>query len=305
VRFARELPAAALVAALLCLAPRAALADARVDLEKAHNAYAAQKYEDAEARLRALLDAKTGELKDPDNIADARMYLAATLLAEKKGDEAATVLEQLLLDRPDYQPDPLRVSLAAADALTDARTRIRDRLKAIQEEKVRLALEAKAKAEAEAKKAALRLAMLEKLASTEVVIERHSRWVGLVPFGTGQFQNGQTAEGWLFLVSEGLLGVGSAVAGGFSFFYSAHGTDVYNQGDRATGASYWKASGYAAITGDVLAGGLLLTAVAGIVHAQATFVPERVETRKREIPALSLSVKPVVGPGGLGIVGTF
>jgi hypothetical protein len=304
VRRARELPAA-LVAALLCLAPRVAHADPRVDLEKAHNAYAAHKYDDAEARLRALLDAKTGELKDPDNIADARMYLAATLLAEKKNDEAASVLEQLLLERPEYQPDPLRVSLEAVDALTDARVRIRDRLAAIQAEKVRRALEEKAKLEAERQKQALRLAMLEKLASTEVVIERHSRWVALVPFGAGQFQNGQTTEGWLFLVSEGLFGVGSAVAGGFSFFYSAHGTQVYNQGDSATGVSYWKASGYAAITGDVLAGGLLLTAIAGVVHAQATFVPERVEMRKREIPTLSLTVKPVVGPGGLGIAGTF
>jgi hypothetical protein len=303
VRIAREL-LAALVAALLCAAPRVARADPRTDLEKAHNAYAAHKYEDAESRLRALLDAKTGELKDPDNVADARMYLAATLLAEKKNEEAGSVLEQLLLDRPDYTPDPLRVSLEAIDALTDAKTRIRDRLAAIQAEKVRRALEEKAKLEGERQKQALRLAMLEKLASTEVIIERHSRWIGLLPFGVGQFQNGQTTEGWLFLFGEGLLGAGSVVAGAFSLSYSARGTDVYPS-DHATGASYWKAAGYAGLTGDVLAGGLLLTAITGIVHAQATFVPERVETRKRDIPPLSLSVSPVVGPGGVGIVGSF
>jgi hypothetical protein len=298
----REFVAAALVA-LVCAAPRTArAADPRADLEKAHNAYAAHKYEDAESRLRALLDAKTGTLKDPDNIADARMYLAATLLAEKKNDEANALLEQLLLESPNYQADPLRVSLEAADALIDAKTRIRERLAAIQAEKVRKAQEEKAKIEAEQQKQALRLAMLEKLASTEVVVEKHSRWMALVPFGVGQFQNGQTTEGWLFLVGEGLLGAGSAVAAGFSLYYATQGYSLQTS-DPATAQSYFNAAKWASITDGILVGGFVLSAIGGIVHAQATFVPEKVETRKRELPPLSLT--PVIGPGGVGIVGRF
>ncbi|HTQ42910.1 MAG TPA: hypothetical protein VMI75_09175, partial [Polyangiaceae bacterium] len=137
---------AAVAAALVgvTLAP-VARADAATDLEKAHNAYVARQYDEAEMRLRALLDAKTGTLVDPDKVADARMYLAATLIAVKKTEEANGLLEQLLTDRPDYQPDPLRVSLEAIDALTDARTRIRDKLAALQAEKVRKAQEEKAK----------------------------------------------------------------------------------------------------------------------------------------------------------------
>jgi hypothetical protein len=280
--------------------PKLAWADARADLEKAHNAYAAHKYDDAETRLRALLDAKVSELRDPENIADARMYLGATLLAEKKNDEAAATFEQLLLEKDDYQPDPLRVSLEAIDALVDARSRLRDRLAAVQAARALKAQEEKAKLEAERQKQALRLAMLEKLATTETVIERHSRWIALVPFGAGQFQNGQTVEGWLFLASEAMLAAGGAVAAGLSTYYSGRATDTYNARVFATASTYRDAAYWAAITGDALAGGLLLVGIAGIVHAQATFVPEKRETRPRAIPPLSIA--PIVGPAAAGFV---
>ena len=149
----------------------------------------------------------------------------------------------------------------------------------------------------------LRLAMLEKLASTEVVVERHSRWLSLVPFGVGQFQNGQTAEGWLFLTAEGLLAAGTVVAAGFAYSYEEQAWRYHQEGNSAAQSAYSSAAHWAAITDDVLVGGLLLTALGGIVHAEATYVPEHVQVRKREIPPLSLT--PVVGPMGVGIVGRF
>jgi hypothetical protein len=298
----RPLVAAVLVA-LVCATPGVARADAKADLEKAHNAYVSHKYDDAEARLRALLDPATSELKDPASIADAKMYLGAVLLAEKKSDEAASVFEDLLLTTQNYEADPLRVSLDAVDALTDARTRIKDKLNAMLAENVRKAQEQKAKLEVEREKQVLRLAMLEKLATSEVVVERHSRWLSLVPFGVGQFQNGQTAEGWLFLTAEGLLAAGTVVAAGFAYSYEEQAWRYHQQGNSAAQSAYSSAAHWAAITDDVLVGGLLLTALGGIIHAEATYVPERVEVRKREIPPLSLT--PVVGPMGIGVVGRF
>jgi TM2 domain-containing membrane protein YozV len=294
---------AAALAALVCATPGLARADAKADLEKAHNAYVAHKYDEAEARLRALLDPATSELKDPASIADAKMYLGAVLLAEKKSDEAAKVFEDLLLTAQGYEADPLRVSLDAIDALTDAKTRIKDQLNAMLAENVRKAQNEKAKLEVEHQKQVLRLAMLEKLATTEVVVERHSRWLSLVPFGVGQFQNGQTAEGWLFLTGEGLLAAGTVVAAGFAYGYEEQAWKYHQQGNSAAQSAYSSAAHWAAITDDVLVGGLVLTALAGIIHAESTYVPERVQMRKREIPPLSLA--PVVGPMGVGIVGRF
>ena len=282
------------------LVPGVARADARSDLEKAHNAYAARRYDDAEARLKALLG---GELTDPDMVADARMYLGAALLAEKKDEEAARTFEQLLTDKPEYTPDPLRVSLEAQDAFTDARARMRDRIAAMQAERIRQAQAAQARLEEEKQRQARRLALLEELAGTETVVEKHSRWISLVPFGVGQFQNGQTTEGWLFLIGEGLLAGGSVVSSAFYAYYSNQYGQAYQKASYTTANAYNKASQLAAYTGDILTGALVLTAIAGIVHAEATFVPEKVETRRRVMPQLSLT--PIVGPTGVGVVGTF
>jgi hypothetical protein len=294
---------AAPLATLLLAVAGLAHADARSDLEKAHNAYMAHRYADAESRLRTLLDVRTGTLKDPDTVADARMYLGATLLAENKSDEAATTFEGLLIERPDYQADPFRVSLEAIDALTDARVRVRDKLDAIQAEKVRKAQEAKAKLEEERQKQALRLAMLEKMASTEVVIEQHSRWLALVPFGVGQFQNGQSADGWAFLTAEGLLASATVVAAGLSFYYEQHAFRAATNNNASSVVAYENLARWSALTDDILVGALALTMVGGVIHAEATFVPEKVGTRRREIPPVSLT--PFVGPSGIGIAGRF
>jgi hypothetical protein len=289
-------------AGLLTTSARPARADGDADLEKARSAYVAHKYEDAELRLRALLDAKTGGLDNPDTIADARMYLGAVLLAQSKKDEANGTFEQLLLDKPDYQPDPLRVSLEAIDALIDARSRLKERLAAIQVEKVRRAELEKAKSLLEKQKAELRIATLEKLASEEIVTETNSRWIALVPFGVGQFQNGQTALGYTFLVSEGLLGAGSVVGAALTLYNSGLTQAAVHRGD-GTAPGYNARAQEAAWVGDIFGGAFLFAAVAGIVHAELTFVPEHTTVQKRALPPITLA--PFVGPGGIGISGTF
>ncbi|MGD0675230.1 MAG: hypothetical protein ABSC94_07410 [Polyangiaceae bacterium] len=295
-----------LVAPWIALVSMGLFAEARADpsaeLEKAHSAYVAHKYADAEVRLRALLDPKTGTPGDPDAVADARMYLGAVLVAEQRREEADAVFLQLLNDRPDYQPDPLRVSLQAINALIDARTAHRERFAALEADRVRKAQEAKARVEAERQRAASRLAMLERLAGEEVVVERHSRWMATIPFGVGQFQNGQIALGATLLAGESVLGAG-AVVGAILTLYN------YGQVNRALVRGDGTALGYqtrlflAADVGDAFAGAFALAAIGGVIHAQLTFVRDRVEIHKRTIPPLSLV--PFVGPGVVGFGGTF
>ncbi len=291
-----------------------ALADPLSDLEKAHGAYVAHKYGEAETRLRALLDTGAPQgapLKDADSVADARMYLGAVLLAEGKHAEAQSVFERLVLDKPDYQPDSLRVSLQATDALVDARARLREKLASLQMEQVRQAQEEKARADAERQKAALRLATLEKLATEQVIVEHHSRWEALLPFGVGQFQNGQDALGWTFLSAQSLFVLGSIGGAAVTLYDAAQARDALQRRD-STAGSYQSRAQDAAIVGDVFAAGFALVAVVGIVHAQATFVPKVVEVRSRAVPPLSLS--PLLEPAGgregvagaiLGVRGQF
>jgi tetratricopeptide (TPR) repeat protein len=275
-----------------------ARADAVSDLEKAHNAYVARKYDDAEARLRALLDPRAGTLKDADNIADARMYLGASLLAQGKKADAEAVFEQLLRDKPDYQPDSLRVTLQATDALIDVRSRMREELAELQAERVRQAQEERARADAERQKAALRLAMLEKLASEETVIQVNSRWLALVPFGVGQFQNGQTALGWTFLATESLLVAGSAVSQVVKIYNEGQMNSAIDSGS-STAQGYHARAQDAYIVTNVFAAGFALVAIAGVIHAEATFVPLHMDVRSRPLPAVSLApiLLPLVGRG--------
>jgi hypothetical protein len=294
----------ALVAtALLALSGRDAAADAQSDLEKAHSAYVAHKYADAEARLRALLDEKTHPLTDPDSIADARMYLGAVLVAEGKKEEAGDVFEQLVLDKPDYEPDSLRVLLDAINAFIDARTRLRDRLAALQREQVQKQQALRQKQQEDQIKAATRLALLEQLASTEVVTERHSRWLALLPFGAGQFQNGQETLGWVFLSGETILGVTSIGGVAIALSEQVQANDAFARRDLPEAISFERRAQIAAIVADWFAAGFFAAAVGGIVHAQLTFVPERIQTRKREIPPVS--VAPFAGPGIVGVSGSF
>jgi hypothetical protein len=289
--------AVACIVALVLGGSSAAYADAQGDLEKAHSAYVAHKYDDAESRLRALLDAKTGLLKDPDSIADARMYLGAVLVAEAKKEDTARVFEQLLLEKPDYEPDPLRVSLESIDGFVDTRSRLREKLAAIQAERVRKVQDERAKTEAEKQKAAAHLAMLEKLASEEIVTEKNDRWRALLPFGVGQFQNGQDALGTAFLSGELALALGSFVGAGLTLYDTGQARAALARYDPSAKA-YQQHGQVAAIVGDLFAAGFFLAAAAGIVHAEATFVPERSEVRKRSLPVVSLS--PLVTPTGVG-----
>ncbi len=286
---------ALLLAACVLTFGERARADAVSDLEKAHNAYVAHKYDDAAARLRALLDPRAGTLKDADNIADARMYLGASLLAQGKKPDAEAVFEQLLRDKPDYQPDSLRVTLQATDALIDVRSRLREELAAIIAERVRQAQEQKAKADAEKMKAAQHLAMLETLASEETVIQVHSRWLALVPFGVGQFQNGQTALGWTFLATESLLVAGSVISQLVTIYNVNQMNDAIHSGS-GTALGYHARAEDAYLATDFFTAGFALVALAGIIHAEATFVPQRVEIRARPLPPVSLSLAPLLLP---------
>jgi tetratricopeptide (TPR) repeat protein len=301
----RWVVASALAAVLCSVLPETANADDSSELEKALSAYVAHRYGDAAERLRTLLDARTGSLKSPYDIADARMYLGAVLVAQGKKEAADSVFEELLLSKPDYQPDPLRVSLEAIDAFIDTRSRLHDRLGALQADLVRQEKEQRAHEEALHKQRLQRLVILEQLASEETVIQKNSRWVGLLPFGVGQFQNGQDGLGVAFLAGESLLALSSAVAHVLSLYCEGQTNDAVERNDGTAGA-YNRRAQAEALAGNLFATGFFASAIAGIALAELTFVPQRQHVEHRPIPQPPhVSLSPTVGPGGIGLVGRF
>jgi hypothetical protein len=124
----------------------------------------------------------------------------------------------------------------------------------------------------------------------------------MLPFGVGQFQNGQEALGYTFLIAESALAVASVTTyiihqRLWEQYASANpGTVVFetfqSQLETAYNVNIYTTAALGLVT------------LTGILHAQLTFVPEVRETRVRPqpLPPPPPSLMPKVGAGPSGFV---
>jgi hypothetical protein len=305
---------AALAFALVVLAGRAAGAQGRVDVEKARAAYLAHNYTEAEDRLRALVDPKTG-LKDLSLLSQARMYLAAVLLAQGKRDPATEAFEKLILEDPAFEPDPLSFHPDAINTFFDVRAQLQEKIRQAAQNAARLEAEKRAKAEEERRRQEAWLAQVKQMATEEKITVRNSRLVALLPFGAGQFQNREPVLGWMFLVSESALVIGTMIT--VPLFIYADGRANGQGPDLEGKAELYRARRDTIQTVNLsLVGAFAAVAVTGIVQANLAYVPEVSETKKRELPPqarLVPSIAPITRSEGnatpqgvmLGLSGSF
>ncbi len=288
-----------------------ARADEQSEVDKIRAAYLAQKYDDVETRLREMLDPKHPTLRDPAVVTQARMYLAAALIAKKHPDQATPVFERILLDDADFEPDLLSFPTEVIDQFIDTRSRLRERLNALAQERARKEVERRMREEDEKRREVARVAMLERLAGEEKVTTTNSRWLALVPFGTGQFQNGDRALGWFFLAAESACLAGTAITVPIYLTDLQYRSDAYRAGDSTRANEYIDRANIVRNVDLALVGALAVTAVAGVVEAQVAFVPEAVEVRKRPLPTVSWTATPTIAPSMdargavVGFVGRF
>jgi hypothetical protein len=289
--------------------------DEQAELDKGRNAYRAQKFDEADARFLKMLDPEHGTLHDKVLIKQARMYRAATLIALHHEEEAQILFKLILTDDHEYEPDPLAFPTEVANAFYDTRSKLRQELEEAQRELYRRAAERRAHEEEARRQEAARLKQLEQLASQSFITQKHSRWTALLPFGIGQFQNGQRTAGWFFLVSEGVaLGTGIATVpiyyvdlANANSIYPTNPSAAAEYDDRAVTVRDINLASYAA---------LAALAIVGAVQAEAAFVPEKVSIEPRAIPDLPpppprpsatlpffLGTNPVPGRDGRGVSG--
>jgi hypothetical protein len=169
--------------------------------ERGRTAFGRGEYQRAIELLRPLLYPEV-RLETEGEIVQAHRMLGVAHLFENQPDDARKEFRKLLELRPDYRFDPLLDPPRVVDFFNGV---VRD------EERELLAMEAKRKKlEAELAARRLREAELQRARETVVVrTERHSYAVSFIPFGAGQFQNGQSGKGWLFLGAEGVLAAAS------------------------------------------------------------------------------------------------
>lgn len=295
--------------------------DEQSELDKARNAYLAHQYDEADNRLRMLLDAKSPVLHDRVLVNQAHMYWGAVLIAKKRPAEANEQFEELLLNDPNYEPDPLSFPTDVVNNFIDARAHLRRRLEEMAVVRAKQEAERRKRDEAERKGQLQRLKLLERLAGEEKTVERHSRWMALVPFGVGQFQNDQKALGWTFLGTEAVLLAASAITVPIYLNYLQARSDAFARGDNFSAQEQIDRAQTVRTVNLSLDLTFLGVVALGIIQAQAAFVPEVAQLNKRPIPdigpppgGVSFELVPILSAreggsatigGGIGLRGRF
>jgi tetratricopeptide (TPR) repeat protein len=278
------------------LSAASARADDATEIERAKASYDAGRYAEGVERFREILNpAAPNAIRDPLAVERARAFLAACLIAVGRSDEADAEIEKIIRNNPVYSPDAVAFPGKVVDRFIEIKSRLKGEIEA--------AFRARSLAEQAAKAKSDRLQReylesLQRLASQETVVVRNSRWIAMLPLGAGQFQNGQDALGYTFLLAESALGVASVssyviymnLIAGYAEAKGRVDYDPFNsQLDTAYNVNVYST------------GALALVALAGIIHAQATFVPEVVEPpRLRPLPPPPPQLMPKIGAGPAG-----
>lgn len=315
-RRGRSLRSAVLVGIVMAvgcgLFQQKAWADEQASFELAQARFAAGRYEEAVAFFRGLLaeDAppcvgmasadRLCRLTEPRLIEQARALCAAGLVALGREVEADERISELLRQNPSFEPDSTVLPQVVVDRFLAVRGRLREELVSLARQRAEQERDAKLRSAAERERLTTRVAELEKLASVEHVVRKNSRWLAMIPFGVGQFQNGDRAWGWTWASTQVLTG-GASIALALTVNHLANTditevdkaegrpVDVPELGRRTRQLVGWNRGTFFAWVG---------LATLGIVHAQATFIPERGHSRPRPLPP---PVEIAAGPGDAGL----
>jgi hypothetical protein len=266
--------------AVLCslLSPPRARADDLGDFEAARTLYDQQSYARAVDAFRLLVGSDPPRLTDPLLVLESRKYLAASLLFMGAEAEARAQFRLLLQQEPSYALDPLAFPTEVFTQFEQVKQALRQELA----ERIRAEEEALRRAQEHVLEArrlhAENMARLRLLATTGESRERNSRWIATVPFGVGQFQNGDKGLGVALGMLEGIAAVSSVVS------YVQHerlADDEPSPGEVKSATSIagaWRTANIASFS--VFVG----LAIIGIIDAHVRFVPERFKYQPRKLP---------------------
>jgi hypothetical protein len=206
---------AAMASALIAAGPTApvpASTAARDAFDRGRTAFGRAEYARAIEVLHPLLYPEV-LLDSEGEVVQARRMLGVAYLFENKPDEARREFRKLLELRPDYRFDPLLDPQRVVDFFNGV----------LKEEEATIADMERRRREREKKAADIRQreAARLRLPPTAVYYERHSFAVNFIPFGAGQFQNGERRKGWFFFGTEALLGAVSV--GAFATNFGLYG----------------------------------------------------------------------------------
>jgi hypothetical protein len=282
------------------------------ELARVVSLYEAGKYGECADSLHSLLAADSPRpFRDPDVVESARIYHAACLIGIGQNEQADEPLRAAIRQNPQMKPpDSLVFPPPVVDRFLRVRETMFDVIRKAEDERIRKAQEFSQQQEERARKERVRVAGLERLAQQETVIIPKTRWLALVPFGVGQFQNDEKALGYVFLTSELLLAASTLTTIGVEthLVLATSRVDKAAQSNNPRLQNWQTAVEYSSYA-------WLGVSIIGIVEAELMFVPEQRLVRKRALPPelrpqsskleLRPSAEPVPGGAVFGLSGRF
>lgn len=275
--------ASLVVLALLALAPSPASAGDLEDFRAARSLYEAHDWTSAAAALESLVGGETPRLGIPALVIEARKYLAATYVFLGREESARAQFERLLRDEPGYALDAAQFPREVVDLFEQVRVRLVE---------VRAAEAQRAALETENARLREENTRLQNELTQELSVEvPRSQWLAQLPYGIGQFENGEDGLGAFFLVSEALLTATLITTGSLQTYYAgqALGDPDIVHDERLP--QYQAANNALEIVNFSTAGALLLLASIGIVQANLTFHPTRTVRVPRSPPPISAGLQ--------------
>jgi tetratricopeptide (TPR) repeat protein len=266
------------------------------DFENARSAYEAQDYAKAVTLFEALAGGDVPQLTNRSLVLESKKYLGASYLFLGKISQAEQEFMRLLRLDPDYLLDPLAFPEDVQRLFARVKKQLDAERRASQEESEREKQRILREQTERSERARLRWAELTKLAEVETVHETRSRWLALVPFGAGQFQNGHASLGAVLAVTEGSLLALSLVT------YALHDhlrgqnpkpSEIVDARLAEQGFRYTNQISFALFA---------IVAVTGVIDAQVRFQPSYDYERKRALPPELMSAPELsIGPTGASL----
>lgn len=253
-------------------------ADELSDFEAARRNYDKQSYAKAARGLESLVGGVVPRARNPVVRLEARKYLGATYLFSGKDEEAREQFRLLLEEDPAYDIDPVAFPGAVVEAFQEVQAQVTAevaRQNALDEARRQRERAGELEQLIEEQQ---RIQGLEELAATETVEKVNSRWIAALPWGIGQFQNGNRKLGIMFAVTESAFLAASIATfiGHNSLRDENPAPDEIERAQRVEKALR--------IGNWVSVGALVSFYIAGVVEAEVRFKPTIRSTRQRELP---------------------
>jgi hypothetical protein len=188
-----------MIALLLALA----LATPDADVKRARDRYEFGAYADAVGAIREVLS-RNPDLPEPVAIEAWRILGLAEYQLGNKGAARAAFVQLLSID-PDQVLDPFLVPPPVVDFFDGVRVEAEPELAPLRERKKQL--KEQERLADEARRRLLAEEMIRSGPPSKIIIvQEHIYMLNFLPFGVGQFQNGDTTKGIIIAVSQVVLG---------------------------------------------------------------------------------------------------